>query len=133
MENKVKNAKHWYTEEEMKNMKKSDFYRENLAQHLGEVVVMDVPFYMFQPYKENLNRACFWQAKVVKVGDQILDPFMGIEHIWCAIKKGIKIDPRKPLRVVGIPYEYPHKCGRTVVKNVGLRVLTVTQNCTFAV
>ena len=116
-----------------KEYEKNDFYRDNLAQHLGEIVVMDVPYYQFEPYKEDKDRACFRRAKVVKVGDQMLEPFLGIEHIWCAIKKGFKIDSRKPLRVVGIPYEYSHQCGRTVVKNVGLRVLTLTQDCTFHV
>ena len=76
MKSKDKTEKHWYTEEEMKNMKKSDFYRENLAQLLGKKIVMDAPYYQFEPYKEDKDRACFRRAKVVIVGDQMLEPFL---------------------------------------------------------
>ena len=123
--------KRWYTKEEMASIRKSDFYRENLAQHLGETIVMDVPYYEFKPFKEDKNKACLRQAEVIQIGEDILsdDVILKIEHIWVAIKKCVKIDSHKPIRVFGIPYEYAHKCGNQIIKNVGLNVRYVTQIC----
>ena len=124
--------KWWYTQEEMKQIRKSDFYREDLAQYLGQEILLDCPFYEFKPYKEDKNRACLRHAEIIGVGDDKLpdgDPVLKIEHIWVAIKKTVKIDSRKPIRIVGIPYEYAHKCGTKLVKNVGLNVRYVTQRC----
>ena len=131
---KEKNAaeKKWYSKEEMQEIPKSDFYREELAQFLGKKIVMDVPFYEFKPYKEDKDRVCLRQGKVIGIGD---DPFLSvdsiltIEHIWVAIRKCVKIDSHKPIRVIGIPYEYPHKCGNKIIKNIGLNVRFVTQRC----
>ena len=36
MEQKTAAEKKWYTPEELQNMPKSDFYREELAQYLGQ-------------------------------------------------------------------------------------------------
>ena len=123
--------KRWYSKEEMASIRKSDFYRENLAQYLGETIVMDVPYYEFKPFKEDKNKACLRQAEVIQIGDDILtdDVILKIEHIWVAIKKCVKIDSHKPIRVFGISYEYAHKCGNQIVKNVGLNVRYVTQIC----
>ena len=125
----------WYTKEEMQKIQKSDYYREDLAKHLGKKITMDVPYYEFKPFKEDKNKACLRQCKVIGIGDNPLSvsPIMTVEHIWVAIKKSVKIDARKPIRVVGVPYEYPHQCGNKILKNVGLNVFFVTQTCFTAV
>ncbi len=135
MEGQHATEKKWFTEQEMLEIPKSDFYREELAQHLGKKIVMDVPYYEFKPYKEDKDKACLRHGKVISIGDDPLsvDTILTIEHIWVAIKKCVKIDSRKPIRVIGIPYEYPHKCGNKIIKNVGLRVCFVTQKCSFVV
>ena len=127
----VEKVKKWYTDEELQNIQKSDFYREDLSLHLGKQITMDVPYYEFKYFKENKNKACLRQAKVIQIGDDSLsvDQIFTIEHIWVAIKKCVKIDSRKPIRVIGIPYEYAHKCGKQIVKNVGLSICHVTQSC----
>lgn len=131
MEQKTAAEKKWYSQEEVREFPKSDFYREELAQYLGQQIVMNVPYYEFKPFKEDKNRACLRQGKVIGIGDDPLsaDPIMTIEHIWVAIKKCVKIDSRKPIRVIGISYEYPRKCGNKIVRNVGLKVSFVTQSC----
>ena len=129
MENET--VKKWYTEEDMKKIQKSDFYREDLSLHLGKKITMDVPFYEFKHFKDDKDKVCLRQGKVIKSGDVSLaaDQIFTIEHIWVAMKKSVKIDSRKPIRVIGFPYEYAHGCGNQIVKNVGLSVCYVTQSC----
>ena len=131
MEQQSSVEKKWYTQAELQNFPKSDFYREELAQYLGQKIVLNVPYYEFKPFKEDKDKVCLRQGKVIGIGDNPLseNPIMTIEHIWVAIKKCVKIDSRKPIRVIGIPYEYPRKCGSKIVRNVGLNVRFVTQSC----
>ena len=131
MEQKTVDGKKWFTPDELQELPKSDFYREELAQYLGQRITMNVPYYEFKPFKEDKDKVCLRQGKVIGIGDDPLsaDPIMTIEHIWVAIKKCVRIDSRKPIRVIGIPYEYPRKCGNKVVRNVGLNVRFVTQSC----
>lgn len=126
----MEQTKKWYTEEEMKKIRKSDYYRENLAQHIGKMITIDVPSCELQPYKEDKDRACLRDAKVVRIGETILPAasVLEVEHIWVKVKKSLGIDPDEPLRVIGIPYEYAHTCGRKLVRNIGLNVLHVKQN-----
>ena len=71
-EHKNERAKAWLTPEEVKQFRKSDFYRENLEQYVGDTVVVDVPYYEFKPYKSSEDKACLRNAKVIKIGDKIL-------------------------------------------------------------
>ncbi len=131
-EHKNERAKAWLTPEEVKQFRKSDFYRENLEQYVGDTVVVDVPYYEFKPYKSSEDKACLRNAKVIKIGDKNLDgeALIEIEHIWVAVGKvsSAKIDSRKPLRVIGTLYEYPKRCGNCVVRNIGLNVRHIAQN-----
>ena len=131
MEQKNAVGRKWYSQEELRKLPKSDYYREDLSRYLGQKITMDVPYYEFKPYKEDKNKACLRQGKVVGVGDDMpsANPIMTIDHVWVAIKKCVKIDSRKPIRVIGIPYEYPRKCGSKIVRNVGLNVKFITQSC----
>ena len=123
------NTKKWLTPEEVKQFKKSDFYREDLAQHIGKTIVVDVPYYEFKPYKEDKDKACFRSAKVIQIGDENLEgsAVISIEHIWVAVTKKVKIDAHKPLRAIGTLYEYPKQQGNITVRNVGFNVRYVTQ------
>ncbi len=131
-ERKNERAKGLLTPEEVKQFRKSDFYRESLEQYVGDTVVIDVPYYEFKPYKEDKDKACLRDAKVIKIGGQNLDgeTLIEIEHIWVAVGKTstAKIDSRKPLRVTGTLYEYPKRCGNCVVRNIGLHVRHIAQN-----
>ena len=51
MEQKIATEKKWYTPEELQNLPKSDFYREELAEYIGQKIVMNVPYYEFKPFK----------------------------------------------------------------------------------
>ena len=127
--------KKFYTVEEMKKIRKSDFYREDLARYIGQNVVMEVSFYSFTPYCKGINKACLKGAQVVNINKTDLDrnDFVNVDHIWVLISKNVKIDPYKPIRIEGVPYEYAHKCGKRVFRNVGLDVCRVTQNCKYAI
>ena len=123
--------KRWYTPEEMKQIRKSDFYREDLASLLGKQIIIDAPYYEFKPFTDDKNRACLRKAEVIGAENYYFreDRILTIDHIWVAIQKNVKIDARKPLRIFGIPYEYAHHCGSQIVRNVGLKVGYVTQCC----
>lgn len=53
MEYKNAAEKKWYTPDELQELPKSDFYREELAQYLGQRITMNVPYYEFKPFKED--------------------------------------------------------------------------------
>ena len=120
-----------YTETEMKDIQKSRYYREEMAPFLGKEITLDFPWYKFKLFTEDKNRACLRSGKIIKVGEELLtaNTVPEIEHIWAAISKSVQIDPHFPIRVTGIPYEYAHKCGKTIVRNIGLNVRHVTQEC----
>ncbi|MBQ6519263.1 MAG: hypothetical protein IJI14_11120 [Anaerolineaceae bacterium] len=124
-----KETTRWLTPEEVSALKKSDYYREDLGRHIGQRIVMDVPYYQFGPCNEKKDMACFRSAQVIKIGKDKLDDSskIDIEHLWVYVNKGTDVDPRKPLRVIGFVYEYPHKCGNNMIRNVGVRVAQILQ------
>ena len=118
------------SEKDLEKIQKSWYYRDYLAPYLGNCITIDVPSYEVKPYMKNWNLFCFRQAKVVKVGEMPLDEdaLIGIEHIWVSVDKNVKVNENKPIRAVGTPYEYAHRCGKRMVKNIGLNVRYLTQD-----
>lgn len=126
----VKKEKQYISKEEMQKIKKSDYYREDLAEYIGKKFVIECSFYEFKPYKEDRYKVCLRDAVVMDSdkGPQRKAGFENIEHIWVSMKKDVRVDTMKPLRVIGIPYEYAHQCGKTWVRNIGMNVIYVSQN-----
>lgn len=121
--------------ENTKNVKKSTWYREDLSHHIGKMITLECSFYTMKPFNNNMVRVCLLDPLIVGSEAKTIEQhgLPTVDHMWVLISRSIKIDPFKPLRIHGIPYEYAHKCGEKLIKNVSIRVTKLSQNTVTSV
>lgn len=115
--------------------KKSAWYREDLKHHIGKMVTLECSFYTMKPYNNGMVRVCLQEPLIVGSEAKTIEKhgLPTVDHMWVLISRAVKIDPFKPLRMTGIPYEYVHKCGEKFVKNVSVSVKKISQSTVTSV
>ena len=110
---------------------KSPWFREPLAQFIGKKVTIEVPYYSIAWMSDSAAKL-YLLDPIVMASDQSFDPLQGnnrFDHLKMTVQR--KINPMKPLRIIGYAYSYVRNLHGVHIWNIGIAPIYVSQRCWY--